>query len=202
MPEKKPAKGWTAVKKHVAEWDKPQLLALLKDLYDAGKANRTFLEARIQAESGGGAAIETYRARVVEPFYPKRGDGKLNLADGRKAIRDYQKATGNAEGTIELLLTYVENGTKFTCEYGDIDGRFYDSLCSATDEFVGLLIKTGPEAFKKVRERFEATVSKASHIGWGFGDHLVDALDKLYSEFEEEDEDDLEKIPFEEMPPP
>ena len=37
-------------------------------------------------------------------------------------------------GVVELLMTYVENGTRFTREYGDIDERFYSSVESALDE--------------------------------------------------------------------
>jgi hypothetical protein len=36
---------------------------------------------------------------------------------------------------VELLITYVENGTKFTHEYGDIDERFYDSVESFTSAY-------------------------------------------------------------------
>ena len=59
MPEKinKPAQkpgGWSAARKHLATWDKPALLALVKDLYDAAARNRDFIHARCQAEDGGG----------------------------------------------------------------------------------------------------------------------------------------------------
>ena len=67
-------------------------------------------------------------------FFPARGIGKLKLGEARKAIRDYRKATGDLSGTAELLMTYVENGTRFTREFGDIDERFYSSVESALDE--------------------------------------------------------------------
>jgi hypothetical protein len=41
-----------------------------------------------------------------------------------RAIRDYRKATGNLHGTVELLMTYVENGAEFTSDYGDMDEGF------------------------------------------------------------------------------
>ncbi|MBC8097053.1 MAG: plasmid pRiA4b ORF-3 family protein, partial [Akkermansiaceae bacterium] len=103
MTDKKPVKGWSAVKQHLKDWNAAQLSALIKDLYDSSKDNRTFLDARVQADGNGGAALETYRQRIVEQFFPKRGFGKLKLAEARKAIRDYKKATGNVEGAIELL---------------------------------------------------------------------------------------------------
>ncbi|MEO7318241.1 MAG: hypothetical protein ABIZ56_04550 [Chthoniobacteraceae bacterium] len=138
---RKPA-GWTAIRQHLATWEKPALLALVKDLYDAGAENRDFLLARCQAEEGGGAALESYRKKIVEQFYPSRGEGKLKLGEARKAIRDYRKATGNLPGTAELLMTYVEKGAEFTNEYGDMDERFYSSIESALDELAALLAKS------------------------------------------------------------
>jgi len=70
----------------------------------------------------------------VKQFFPARGVGKLKLGEARKTIRDYRKATSNLSGTVELLMTYVENGASFTHEYGDIDERFYSSVESVLDE--------------------------------------------------------------------
>ena len=75
----------------------------------------------------------------MEQFFPARGFGKLKLGEARKSIRDYRKATGNLPGTAELLMTDVENGTRFTREYGDIDERFYGSLKSALQKLATLL---------------------------------------------------------------
>lgn len=146
-PKKKPG-GWSALKQHLKDWNSAQFTALIKDLYDSSADNRAFLDARVQAEGSGGAALETYRQRIVEQFFPKRGFGKLKLGEARKAIRDYKKATGNVEGTIELLLTYLESGNKFTCEFGDINGPFYDSLCSVMDELAAVVKAEGRAAYE------------------------------------------------------
>lgn len=82
--------GWSAARKHLATWDTPALLVLVKDLYDSAAENRHFIHARCQAEDGGGEVLETYRSKIVEQFFPKRGSGKLKLAEARKAIRDFR----------------------------------------------------------------------------------------------------------------
>ena len=130
-PTRKPG-GWSAVRQHLTSWDKPALLALVKDLYEAAAVNRDFIQARCQADESGGAVLEKYRGKVVEPFFPARGFGKLKLGKARKAIRDYRKATGNLPGTAELLMTYVENGTRFTHDYEDIDERFYRNRAASS----------------------------------------------------------------------
>ena len=127
-----------------------------------------------------GRRLETYRKIIVDQFYPKRGEGKLKLAEARKAIRDYKKATGNMEGTIELLLTYLENGNEFTCEFGDIDGPFYDSLCSVMDELAAAAQeRRGRRLYAKVRDRLDRVATKANGIGWGYGDHINWAVEEL-----------------------
>ena len=99
MNEKK-STGWLTVRQRLSEWSKPALIALIKDLYDASPDNRDFLQARFHAEENTGVALEKYRRKIVEQFFPARGFGKLKLTGARKAIRDYRKATG----TIDLML--------------------------------------------------------------------------------------------------
>lgn len=145
--------GWSAIRQRIADWPKPALIALVKDLHDASPENRDFQRARFEAENSGGEALEKYRRKIVEQFFPQRGDGKLKLAGARKAIRDYRKATGNVAGTIDLLLTYVENGTEFTQQFGDINEAYYNSLESALNELVALLCGEGREIYPKCRDR-------------------------------------------------
>src|SRR5262245_16497047 len=139
--------GWSVVRRQIADWSKLALIALVKDLHDASPENRDFLRARFDAENSGGEALEKYRRKIIDQFFPQRGFGKLKLAEARKAIRDYRKATGNVPGTIDLLLTYVENGTEFTRQFGDINEGYYNSLESALNELVALLCGEGREVY-------------------------------------------------------
>jgi len=50
---KKKPDGWSAVRKHLATWDKVALIGLVKDIYEAAGANRDFIQARCNAEEGG-----------------------------------------------------------------------------------------------------------------------------------------------------
>jgi hypothetical protein len=176
--DKKPI-GWSAIRRRLNAQAKPALLALVKDLYDASSSNRDFLHARVQAEAGDGTAVERYRRTIIEQFYPSRGLGKLKLAEARRAIRDYRRATGNLAGTIELMLTYVENGTQFTREFGDINEAYYSSLESVLHEMTQLLLKDDPALYPQFRERIQRLDSHAVYIGWGYGDYLRDQIGLL-----------------------
>ena len=182
---KKKSGGWSAARQHLATWDKPALLALVKDLYDADAGNRDFIQARCQAEDGGGEVLEAYRGKIVEQFFPKRGEAKLKLGEARKAIRDYKKATGNISGTAELLMTYVENGVEFTKQYGDIDERFYSSLESALDELAALLRGMARELYPPFSDRLANVEQKSDCVGWGFHDFIAEVVGRLEDELGE-----------------
>ncbi len=174
--------GWSAVCQQLATWEKPALLALLKDLYEAAGGNRDFIHARCQAGECGGEVLEKYRGNIVEQFFPTRGDGKLKLEEARKAIRDYRKAMGNLPGTAELLMTYVENGARFTHEYGDMDERFYDSVESALDELAALLRGEARGMYPQFRDRLARVEKMTDGIGWGFNDFVGDIVGQLEDE--------------------
>jgi len=180
-PSSKKPGGWSAIRQHLATWEKPALLALVKDLYEAGTENRDFLQARCQAEESGGEALESYRQKIVEQFFPARGFGKLKLGEARKAIRDYRKATGNIPGTAELLMCYVENGAKFTREYGDIDERFYSSIESALEELAALL-RSETGLYPQFAERLASVEQMSDCVGWGFHDYIADVVEQLHEE--------------------
>ena len=187
MPEKtkkttKKPGGWSAARQHLATWDKSALLALVKDLYDSAAANRDFIQARCKTEDGGGEVLEKYRSKIVEQFFPKRGEGKLKLGEARKAIRDYKKATGNIPGTAELLMSYVENGVRFTSDYGDMDERFYDSVESALDDLAALLRGKAREMYPQFRDRLARVEQMTDGIGWGFHDFIADVVGRLENE--------------------
>jgi hypothetical protein len=118
VPESTSAK-WPQIKSVLASLDRPELVALMKDLFDHSVESRAFLSARFLAEGVPDAILTKYRKRIVEQFLPKRGEGKLDLRSARRAIRDYRKATSDLAGTVDLMLTYVESGTEFTNQFGD-----------------------------------------------------------------------------------
>lgn len=178
--------GWSAARQHLTTWEKPALLALVKDLYESAAGNRDFIQARCNAEATRGETLEKYRRRVVEPFFPARGEPKLKLGDARKAIRDYRKATGNMPGTVELLMTYVESGTRFTRQYGDIHEGFYSSVESALNELAALLRGEAREIYSQFSDRLAKVDRMASGIGWGFGDYVGDIVAGLKGDFGEQ----------------
>lgn len=173
---------WSAARQQFATWDKAALVSLVKDLYDLAPTNRDFLHARCQNEEGAGEVLEAYRRRIEEQFFSGKGAGEPRLAEVRKAIREYRKATGSIPGTAELLMSYVENGVLYTCRYGDIDERFYCSVEAALDELAALLKVERPDLYCRFRERLAKLEPMTDGIGWGFHDHTVGVVRTLEKE--------------------
>jgi hypothetical protein len=180
----KPRKSqkWSNVRKILVRGDAAELIDLIKELYDASPVNRDFLHARFVANPDDESALKPYLERITTQFYPSRGYGKLNLAEARRAIRDYRKASENTAGTAELMLTYVEHGTAFTREYGDINSAFYSSLQSVLGELVTLLCTDGRELYPRFRDRIQHLATHAGSIGWGYGDFLHEQVFHLEDE--------------------
>jgi thermostable 8-oxoguanine DNA glycosylase len=97
---------------------------------------------------------------------------KFDFDRADKAIRDYAKATGDEDGSADLMIYYVECGNKFTLDCGDIDELFYDALIERyrkAIEKVRKMLKKNQEPFRK---RLEKIMKSADGIGWGYHDDL------------------------------
>ena len=182
MPESTSVR-WQQIKSVLASLDKPELIALLKDLFDHSLESRAFLSARFLADGVPDAILDKYRKRIVEQFFPERGFGKLDLRSARRAIRDYHEATSDLAGTVDLMLTYVESGTEFTNQFGDINESFYNSLESVLDE-MAVLLRTaeGAALYPRFQDRVSRLARAASGIGWGYGDHVTEQIELLEAE--------------------
>jgi len=179
MPQKKQP-TWSDIKRKLAEIDRPGLLGLVQDLFHASADNRAFLASRFLAAEDGGAALEEMREKIITQFFPKRGVGDPNLREARKVISLYRRSRGDARGLSELMLTYVEAGTRFTNTYGDIDEAFYNSLSSVLADLMKLL-KTpeGMAEYSNFAPRLSHLASNARDVGWGYGDEVVEEIQML-----------------------
>jgi hypothetical protein len=175
--------SWGQIKNQLKDFNRQQLLALLKDLHDFSPQNKNFLAARFAREDST-AALEGYRQRIIKCF-PLKGFGLPKLREGRAAIRQYQKATSDLRGTIELMLTYVESGTEYTMTFGDIDEPFYDSLSSVLREFTKKITSVeGISHYSHFRERVLRLRRVVGRIGWGYGDDIRECIQECESAYE------------------
>jgi hypothetical protein len=129
---------WSNIRNRLLLLGNIELISLMKDLYALSDENRRFLEARFaQGQDLIQAVLADYKQEIIHCFFGERGisDDLPRLRDARRLIRNYQKATKDSSGTLDLMLHYVETGTEFTNTYGDINEPFYNRLESVLVDF-------------------------------------------------------------------
>ena len=122
--DKKKAVSVKQLKEFLTQQSEEGLQKLIVDLYALSVENRNFISTQCYLSKN---TLDIYEQIIGGALYPKIGK-PLKLSMGRKAISDYKKASGDEVGVLDIMVYYVEMGTKFTLEYGDIYEEFYDSL--------------------------------------------------------------------------
>lgn len=159
----------------------------MKELFELTADNRAFLAARLYSGDTDGSGLGTsvaipYLKRIHDAFYDKGGwpRSNLRLADARKAIRDYRKATSDSAGTMNLMIAYVETGTEYSLDFGAEEDSLFDSLSSVLNEIESACAeRQGRVLYDHFRQRLQGLAEKARGIGWGYGDHVVYIVERL-----------------------
>lgn len=162
--------SWSNVKAVLANHDRAGLLMLVGDLYNLSNENKTFLHTRFAI---GDDPAKKYKDIISESIAPDIYSNKrIRIAQAKSAISDYVKASGSSDGEIDLMIYFVERGTEFTLDAGDIDGPFYDALLSMYGRAIKKVIALPEKSQAPFRERLQKIMTSARHTGWGYGDGL------------------------------
>ncbi len=165
----------TDLKKELQKLEKPQLIALLGELYKKQKAVKEYLD--FYFEPNEAALLAVHRERVLRAFYPKRGYD-YNLRQGKAAVSEFRKLGVSAQPLADLMLYYVECGIRYTNDYGDINESFYYSLEGMYEQALGLMREA--KLLPGFAERNSRVVTDTRNIGWGFHDTLADLYEQYY----------------------
>lgn len=168
---------WAHVKTSLEKMDRIGLIALIHDLYEIDGLNRRLLHERFVPN---GATFQRYRGLVRAAVFPDPLSNRpIRLREAAATIREYQRATGNVPGTVDLMLDFVEAGTEQAADLGYGDNEYFAALERTVNEIVRLL-KTLPSADRHPRtERLIRLGEYHGTIGWGYCDFLADVAAKL-----------------------
>jgi len=133
------------------------------------------------------ALLAKYRQRIEENFCTTDDWGMPELSNmwvAARPVTDYRQLTGDVMGTLDLMLTFVEMGTRFTAQYGDIDEPFYEGLELMLDDFRDLLL-ADPYLYEEgdIALRLSRLLRDASWMGWGYGDYVTEQVSKIMQHF-------------------
>jgi hypothetical protein len=170
--------SFTAVRKALAEHDREALVALVAELYELSAQNRDFLDARFGSDD---SALLRYKKIIHEALYPDvMSSDSVSFRAAKKAIADYKKALGDSMGLAELTVYAAECGNQFTCDFGDIDEPFYDSLSRMFESAAKLVSTLEAKDAGPFIIRLGVVVQKADCIGWGYYDSVADIFSELF----------------------
>jgi hypothetical protein len=175
----------TQIKKVLKDFSQTDLIALVTDIAEACPQAREFLTVKFPSGDNIGGVLEKYKQKVEFEFYPKRGFGRLNLKEAKKAISDFKKMCADKAMVIDLMLFYVENCVMFTNDYGDINETFYNSACSVYGSVIKEINSGDITLYNVFADRLKAAAENACE-GWGFQDEMMDLYYQI--DYVEDDE--------------
>ena len=131
--------------------------------------------------------MQKYRQRIVENFLTTDDWGMSDLPNmllAARPVADYRQLTGEILGTLDLMLAFVETGTRFTAQYGDIDEPFYEGLELMLDDFRDLLL-ANPHLYEEgdLSLRLPRLARDAGWMGWGYGDYVTEQVSGIMRHF-------------------
>lgn len=167
---------WLEIRKVLSKCSERDLIGLVGDLYALSQSNKDFLEARFIKNDKVLARYKDLIKKYIAPSEPWKNHQRISLKDAKKAISDYKKATDDTLGLIDLMVCYVEYGTDFLCEFGDMYEQYYCSLESVFSNILKLMNNFEHEEISNFEQRLRIVVKKAEHMGWGYYDSISDML--------------------------
>ena len=167
------------MKKYLLSLNKKQLVDLVAILFKQIPQVNYYFRLQLD-EKASNKIVDKYKKSIKNEFFPTRGFGKARLSIARKAVDTFKQVAPRSLLLIDLMFYYVEQGVKYTLEYGDICESFYISMETMFERALELAKKI--EGLKNFQERSSEIVFKTCGIGWGFHDRLSEIRFYFYKE--------------------
>jgi hypothetical protein len=131
--------------------------------------------------------LENHRQGIGDAFFAGDEWGRPqtpNMLVASRLITGYRQATGDLLGTLDLMLAFVEAGTRFTSEFGDINEPFYAGLELMLADFRELLL-AHPGLYEEgdLPQRLADLAADAGWMGWGYGDYVSETVTEIQQHF-------------------
>lgn len=174
------------VKKGLKKLDETELIELLLELYKSNGKVKEFVSSRFGGESYNKELFDEYKKKIFLEFF-NRGFRTPGIKTAKSLLSDFSKF-GSFDNTLDLMLFFVECGTGYTNDNGDMNQVYYDTLCRVYDEFIDLIKQVeSKDLINSFKGRVKELASESSNIAWGYGYFIVDKTSEVSW-----DEDDFE----------
>jgi hypothetical protein len=173
--------SWKDVKSTLVSRETKELLGLIQDLYALSDENKRFIDTRC----GLGGSLKPFEDQIESCMFPDvLANDDVDISGAKRVISQYRKATDDPIGTLDLMIFFVECGTRFTLNYGDMWEEFYGSLESMFGRAVKLLETMDKRTVRTFLPRLEQLVWDTADIGWGYHDGLKAILSEAFPDAE------------------
>lgn len=176
----------TELKNQLNAMEKNELIAFIVKLYKNDKMCCNMLDAEFGCKEVQAALLANAKKQLYNIFFSK---ASLSLRNAKAVLSGFKKTAKNKEDYFDLELYYVELGTAYTNEYGDINEAFYSSLISVFADFCENVKRSdGSDFLHSVRMRLDRLNEEAQDIGWGYGYEIGRLYSELIGIYGEENE--------------
>jgi len=174
----------TDLKKVLRSSDKDELEKLICELYKKDNFAENLINCKLFGDEFERQILKEYKDKMETIFFPNNLSKGFSLSGAKKLINEYKKMTSNSQYLLDLMLYYVECGTDFTNNFGDIDMAFYNSMMNMFDNFASEIYKQPDEKiYLLFRDRLVTLSYDVRDIGWGYCDYIQEEISKLEREF-------------------
>lgn len=169
MATKDTMPGWSELKAKLADFDRAGLVGLVQDLYPASKDHHTFLHARFGL---GDNVLKPCKDTISHWIRPQDPRPPISVAKARKAISDYRKAVGHAEGLAGPAMSCCEDGFVFSRRLRMGDPGYFAARIRMLEQALKT-VKALPEPKRgPFLDGLETVRRQGQDVGWGVGDDL------------------------------
>ena len=164
------------LRKELQKLEKDELISLLLDVAALRKENLEWLLLKLENVSGDDEAITYFKEKIRVCIF---NNARPNLKEARKLISNFKKISKDGKHIIELMIFYVETGTRLSEKYGDLYEAFYASMENMFYEIIVLLNGPNNTSLKgQFKSRLNWIVEHAAD-GWGHKDTLEGYIEEL-----------------------
>lgn len=170
----------STLKHHLQLLTHLQIMDLVLRIYDNSKPAKEYLEYYLSPNEK--EQFAKAKAIIVNEFYPKSNsaDPKTRFSVAKKAISDFKALHPTPELLGDLMVTLVENASKFTFDYGDMWEQYYTS--TVTNFEIALKFLEQNNLLDNFKLRCLDCLRYAERCGYGFPDGMHQVFYDYYSQ--------------------
>jgi Na+/phosphate symporter len=174
--------NWNDIRTILSRFSARDLLGIIGELYSLSNDNKRFLDARFLRNNE--RVIQEYKDQIkkyIAPSEPWRNHDSVKISKAEKLLSDFKEAISDEYKALDLMIYYIECGTQFSCDFGDLWEEYYDSLESVFNNVIKSLQKYDNNAVHNFIERLRTIVKKSEWMGYGYYDNIYITFEEQYN---------------------